>query len=60
MNLHESITKEEARVITGSVTVLAAERAFTHLEAMQIGRICMKCFERLKEKESNEKKEITD
>lgn len=60
MNLHEPITEEEARVIIGSVAKLAMDRTFTHLEAMQIGHICMKCFERLKEKESNEKKEITN
>lgn len=51
MNLHEPITEEEARVITQSVARLAMDRTFTHLEAMQIGRIYMKCFERLKEKE---------
>lgn len=47
INLNDRIDTVEARKIIEAVTILAKSCAFTHIEAMQIAKVCEDCCNRL-------------
>lgn len=46
-DLNDNIGTVEARQIIEVVTALAKSRAFTHVEAMKIAKVCQDCCDRL-------------